>query len=331
MKSYLLILISLIFLIPFSGCKKKSFDPSGKSREDFIGNWKGSISTFKNNQLLKESGTVSIYADATTKALSGILFMKATNVFHEFQFVNGTLYFKVINNDPGNPICQNWSLEGYAVFSSETTLDIRITGNECGQLGSEYVNWAGILVQDQVSPDSVKYNHFAKTGNSWTYKVTLKSGDSCQVVKQISQETVTYLFSGSAAQTCGWTGQNNTFKWNVSPTGFSIVNDSTLSIKPFLFPINAKQGVVYRNYINNDTTTVTLLDTNVLVTTLAGNFTCVRFRYTEPVYADTSKTTKISRTAYLWINNRYGVIKHEVVNPVDSTDVQLQILTTKSF
>jgi hypothetical protein len=328
MKNHLLILLCSIFLISGAGCKKKSFDPTTKSQEDFIGTWKGGISTFKNNQLLKEYGTMVIYPNGTNSMLSGILFMTETSVFHEFQFVDGTLYFKVDNNDPENPTCQNWSLGGFAEFSEEGKLDITITGNECGQHGNEFVNWVGSMSQYPVSQDSLKYFNFAKTGNSWTYTVTLKDGTSCQVQKQISSVSSSYIFNGAISQTCGWSGQTRQFNWNVNPAGFSIINDSSLSIKPIAFPINAKPGVVYSTFLNNDTITVTLLDTNYLVTTPAGDFTCFRYRYTEPDYADSLKVTK---TAYLWLNNRYGIIKQEVVNPVDSTDIQLQVLSSKSF
>ena len=328
MKSYLLILISAIFLISFSGCKKKSFDPTGKTIEDFIGTWKGNISTFKNNQLLKEYGTMVIYPDAGGKLLSGILFMKETSVFHSFQFVKGTLYFKVVNNDPVNVMCQNWSLGGYAVFSDEGKIDIRITGNECGQLGDEFINWLGTMASVQVPADSVKYFNFAKTGNSWSYKVTLKNGDSCQVQKLVNNVTASYQFSGATTQTCGWAGQNRSFNWIVSPSEFSVVNDSTLSEKPCTFPINAKPGVVYNSYVNSDTLTVTLLDTTAVITTPAGSYSCFRFRYTGPVH---TCTVKYTRTAYLWLNNRYGVVRQEVLNPPDSTDVHIQELSSKNF
>jgi hypothetical protein len=328
MKNYLLILVSIIFLIPFAGCKKKSFDPASKSSEDFIGTWKGNISTFKNNKLLKEYGTMVIYPDAGNNSLSGILFMNETSVFHEFQFVDGTLYFNVVNNDPENPSCQNWSLGGYAAFTAESEIDIHIAGNECGPYGSEYVNWAGSMTPTEVSPDSLPYYNFAKSGNSWTYKITLKNSDTCQVQKQISQVSSNYLFSGAINETCGWSGQNISFKWDVTPASFSIINDTTISIQPVAFPINAKPGVVYSSYIRNDTTTVTLLDTNQLITSPAGNFTCKLFRYTEPVYTDMVKSTK---TAYLWLHTRYGIIRQEVINPVHPTDIQLQELLSINF
>jgi hypothetical protein len=119
-----------------------------------------------------------------------------------------------------------------------------------------------------------------------------------------------------------------TFRWGVSPSEYSILIDSTLCEKSFTFPINAKPGVVYRRIVNSDTTTVTLLDTNFVLPTPAGTFTCFRYRYTEPVYSGVTKTT---RTSYLWLNNKYGVVKHEVLNPLEADDILVQVLTAKNF
>ena len=86
--------------------------------------------------------------------------------------------------------------------------------------------------------------------------------------------------------------------------------------------------MVYSTVLHYDTTTVTLIDTNILVITPAGNFYCNRFKYTEPGLSGDSSFTK---TSWLWLNNRYGVIKQEVVNPVDSTGIKTQVLSTKNF
>ncbi len=323
-----LIIIIAVILIPFAGCKKKSsFDPTVKGQSDFIGTWRGSISTFKNNKLLKETGDIVIYRESPDY-LSGIIFMTDIHVFHEFQFVNGTLYFKVTNNDPSNPNCQTWNLGGYAVFSEAGKIQVRISGNECGAFGSEYVDWSGILAQKQVSADSIRYNCFAKTGNSWTYKTTLKNGDSCQVQKQINTNPTNNGYLGVSTQTCGWAWAARTLKWNVSPSTFSILNDSALSLRAFSFPIDAKINVVYSSYLQTDTTTVTMVDTNVMVTTGAGNLKCNRFRYTEHVVSGDSTYTRI---AWLWLNNQFGVIRQEVQNPADSTSVKTQVLSTKNF
>jgi hypothetical protein len=328
MKKYLLVLICAVFLIPFAGCKKKSFDPTVKSRTDFTGNWQGIISTFKNNQLLKESGTIVIYPDATGGTMSGVIFMAETYVMHEFQFVDGTLYFNIENSDPGNPECQNWSLGGFMTFVADNEVEIHITGNECGAIGNEFVNWVGNIRPAQVPADSVKYFNFAKSGNSWTYQTFLKNGDSCQLQKSVNEVPSTYQFNGTTSQTCGWPGQNIIFKWNVTPAAFNSVIDSTISDKPLALNIDAKPGVTYNTYINNDTSTVVLLDTNYVLSTPAGTFNCLRYKFTEPVYTGVQKTI---RTSYLWLDNRYGIIKLEVMNPLDSTDVQLQVLSAKNF
>jgi hypothetical protein len=328
MKRSLLLLFIAIAAFSFQGCKKDSFDPTSIPQEAFIGTWKGSISTFKNNQLLKQDGTVVFYPDATSGMLSGILFMDETSVFHEFQFVNGTMYFNVENNNPTDPFCQNWSLGGFAVFAAAGEMDIHITGNECGQLGDEFVNWRGTLTASVVPADSIQYFNFAKNGNSWTYKTYLKNGDSCQLQKQVSQVAAGDLFKGTSSQTCGWPGQNIIFSWKVSPSVFSIQYDSTLSVNPVTFPINAQTGVVYRTFQNKDTIAVILVDTNLAILTTAGSFRCVKYKYTEPVYVN---AVKINRTSYLWLDNRFGIVRQEVANPIDSTDVQLQVLSAKNF
>ncbi len=328
LKNYLLILISVICIIPFSGCTKKSFDPTTKSREDFIGTWQGSVSTFKNNKFVKEYGTIVMYPDETGNALSGIFFLKANSIFHEFQFVNGTLYFKVVNSDPANLLCQNWNLGGYAIFTSENTIEVNISGNECGQVGEEYIEWSGSVLKTVVASDSVEYYNFGKNGNTWTYQVTLWDGSSCQVERKIDQVSSGYLFSGPVSQTCNWTGQNLTFKWEVAPDNFSNVNDTLLSNRPFSLPINAKPGVVYSTYVKHDTITLTLLDTNLLISTPAGSFKCAVFRYSEPVYPNKFKVNRIS---YFWINNLAGIVRHRVENPVYVTDVSVEELISKNF
>jgi hypothetical protein len=327
MKKYILIFLFPMFIFLFQGCSKDSFDPAAQSQDSFIGTWKGTITTFKNNKQLIEYSTIDIYPDAGGQNLSGIIFMQETYVFHEFQFNNGSLYFNVENNDPDNPFCQSWNLSGYAIFSNENEIEVHITGNECGDLGGEFINWSGTLSSAEVVADSIRYYDFAKNGNSWSYAVTLKNGTACQIQKQISSVPSVYVFGGTYTQSCGWNGQNPVFTWEVTPDHFSIVSDSTLCNVPFKLAINAKKGVVYSSYNKNDTTTITLLDT-VSVSTPAGNFTCTRFRYTEPVYSGTQKTTV---TSYLWLNNRYGIIMQEVVNPVHDTDIQAQVLASKSF
>jgi len=328
MTRYLLIIMLTAFVFSFSGCKKKSgFDPMSKGASDFVGTWQGAMTTFKNNKLLKVNSDVMFYRISADN-LDGIVFMNQSLVFHEFQFLNGTLYFRVECNDPQNSTCQAWNLSGYAIFAEATKINIRISGNECGPFGSEYVEWNGTLVKTQVPADSLPYNYFGKATNTWTYKTSLKQGDTCQVQKQIMINPAYYQFEGASSQTCGLSWALQPFKWNISPAQFTINNDTTLCLHPFTFSVNAKAGVVYSTILYNDTTTVTLVDTNLTVTTPAGSFLCRRFKYTEPVGLGASR---ITRTAWLWLNYKYGIIRQEVVNPVDSTDLKTQELISKTF
>ncbi|HPS61753.1 MAG TPA: hypothetical protein PLK82_01765 [Bacteroidales bacterium] len=327
MKKYFLIAIGLLMLIPFAGCKKKGFDPASKTLQDFIGTWEGSITTFKENKLLKESGTVVIYSDPGGSTLSGIFFMKETRVFHEFQFVDGTFYFNVENNDPENPFCQRWSLSGFAVFSAEGKIDIRLTGNECGDIGGEFVNWTGTLNTRQVQTDSIRYYNFGGNNRKWGYKITLDDADSCTLEKTILSGGMDYYFAGMNVQTCNWTGMS-AIKWTVTPAMFTIQLDSSVADKPVSFPISAKFGVTYHSYLAPDTVTVKKVDTAAIVVTPAGTFTCAKFEITEPVYRSNVKNI---RTSWFWINNRAGIVRYEVANPVSPTDIGVMVLKEKNF
>lgn len=327
MKLFRYILGAAILTGFLAGCSKDSFDPASKSRQDFEGTWTGSISTFKNNKLLKETGTVVIYPDAGGTSMAGILFMKEINLFREFQFQDGTLYFNVENHEPDNILCQNWSLGGFAVFTADDEIEIHITGNECGYQGSEFVNWVGTLRKTEIHADSLKTFHFAQTGRTWTYQVMQTNGDSCQVTRQITQTSGTHGFTGTIGNTCSWPGTIG-LRWTVTPAEFTIQNDSTILQHPLRMPVNAVPGVVYRTLAGSDTLTMTLVDTLQVMSTPAGNFPCWLYRYTEPF---TSGSQTETRTANIWVSSRYGIIRQEVVNGINPTDSKLQVLTAKNF
>ena len=328
MKNKTIILFSFLILFA-SGCKKKSFDPASKSQQDFTGTWTGQLTTFKDNKLTKESCNILIFPEEGEKLLGGIIYLSETRAFREFQFQNGTLYFRVFNTDPTNPNCQNWNLSGYASFIDESTLDLRISGNECGNIGSEYVDWSGSLVQSPVAKDSLPCFTFAKPSNNWTYEVYKENGDSCQIQKLLAIKTGDYQFTGEATHSCDWANPNIPVKWNVSPAEFYIKDDATISKLPISIPIYAKQGAVYPTYTDTDTVTVTLLYSNQMVNTVAGNFACRQFRFTETMNDTTG--LRLTRTTYLWLHEHYGIIKHLVIAPVYKTDIKLQTLKAKNF
>jgi hypothetical protein len=328
MKNQLILLFSALILLG-TGCKKKSFDPTAMSQQDFIGTWTGQLTTFKNNKLTKEHGNILIFPEEGGTLLGGIIYLSETRAFREFQFQNGTLYFRVFNTDPTSPTCQNWNLSGYASFLDETTLDIRISGNECGSIGSEYVDWSGSMNRSSAVKDSLPCFTFAKTSNNWTYEVYKDNGDSCQVQKLLAQKTGDYQFTGESTHSCGWANQNIPVKWNVSPAEFFIKEDATISSLPITIPIYAKQGVVYPSYFNSDTVTLTLLYSNQTVNTAIGNFNCNQYRFTETITDTTGQ--RLNRMTYLWVEYHYGIIKHLVIDPVYKTDIKLQLLKAKNF
>ena len=99
MKKYPTLLLLSILILLTAGCKKKSFDPTSKSPSDFIGTWEGTLTTFKNNTLMKETGNFLIYPEEGGTLLGGIIYLSETRVFKQFQFANGTLYFRVYNTN----------------------------------------------------------------------------------------------------------------------------------------------------------------------------------------------------------------------------------------
>ena len=318
----------LVVILIITGCKKDSFDPSSVGLSDFSGTWSGTLTTFKNNKLMKEQGLFLIYPAEGGASMEAIIYARDTRVFRQFQFQGGTLYFKVVNPDPANPTCQNWNLGGYVSFADEKTLSIRISGNECGLIGSEFVDWSGSLVKSSATMDSLPCFTFAKTGNNWSYVVTKATGDTCELQKLIGSKSGSYYFGGESTHSCGWPMQNIPLKWTVSPSEFTIREDLSLTRHEIYIPVYAKYGVTYRSYPYPDTVTLTLTDTNLYITTVAGNFFCNKYRYTESSVINNVRNTRISD---IWLDHHNGIIRQEVTSPNDTSDIIRQVLKTKSF
>jgi hypothetical protein len=270
-----------------------------------------------------------IFPEEGGATLGGIIYLSETRVFKEFQFEHGTLYFRVLNTDPTNPSCQNWNLSGYVSFLDENTLDMRISGNECGFVGSEYVDWGGSLTKKPSGQDSLYYFSFGKSGNQWVYKVIKKNTDSCQLTKLLAVKSGNYIFTGETTHGCNWPSQNIPLNWSISPAAFTVENDVTLSAHPVTIPVYAKKGAIYPTVINSDTVTVTLLNTNQLITNAAGSFYCSQFQFTEPVLDTTGQ--RYQRITQIWLHQRQGIILQQVLNPARNTDPESMMLVSKNF
>jgi hypothetical protein len=327
MKRLFLLLITALMIILCGGCKKcDCFDSSKYVQGDFIGTWKGTISTFKDNKQVKKTGEVIIYQAAN--GLEGIINMEGVYRITGLQFNNGFWYFDVVCSDTLNPECYNWSLSGFAVFSEAEHIDFHIAGNECGTLGKQYVNWEGTLAMYSDLPDPALYYSFGKQGNTWNYLINKKSTDTCMLQQKITEAPSDRLFNGSVSNSCGWPWQHKLFYWYLDPVMYTMYDESGNGAVAASFPIDVTPGQVYSYIHGNDTTQVTLVARYQEVTVPAGKYICTKYRIVEP--ADSVKSG--TKTDYfLWINNQFGIIKKEVTTPSGPNDILTQILLNKSF
>jgi len=329
MKRLLFSSFFLALLVAFAGCKKcNCFDSSLFGRTDFTGTWKGTITAFKNNQRIVKSGELVLYPVNNGASLGGIMIFEETSRLVEVQLNNGQWYFTVICSDTLNPQCSNWSLTGFAAFSDEQQIEINIAGNECGPSGKQFVSYEGTLSKYNDVPDPSAYFSFAKAGNIWGYKTTLNSTDTCSLNYQMGNLNPSGIFEGNVTNNCGWPWQYKSFYWYVDPAMFSVMADATSGSVIARFPIDMPTGTTYTYYYAGDTTNITLEARDVNVTLPLGNFNCIKFRQ-----ESTSPWVKGGglKTSYIWINNQFGIVKQEFTNPVDSTDMVMQVLSSKNF
>lgn len=329
MNRFLFFVSALFLIIHFSGCKKcDCFDSAKYGPNDFIGTWKGSISTFKENKPIKKSGEVIIYSAGGGSNLVGIINMDGVNRIIGTQFNNGFWYFDVICSDTLNPECSNWNLTGFAVFSGELHVDLHIAGNECGKLGKQFVSWEGALDKYSDTPDSAVYYNFGKQGSTWDYIINKKNTDTCILQQKITDIPSAGLFDGTVTNNCGWPWQHKFFHWYLDPVMYSIYDESGSGAIVASFPIDVTPGRVYTYIHGSDTTQVMLVSRYDEVTVPAGKFNCSKYQIIES--ADTA-LTDTKTTYFLWLSNQYGIIKKEVSNPVGPDDISTQILLSKNF
>jgi len=329
MNRFIFFVFALVFVFYLSGCKKcDCFDSAKFGPNDFIGTWKGSISTFKDNKTVKKSGEIVIYSSGGGSNLAGIINMDGVNRIVGTQFNNGFWYFDVICNDTLNPECNKWDLTGFAVFTGDLHIDFNMAGNECGKLGKQFVSWEGGLDKYSDIPDSATYYNFGKQGNTWTYIIIKKSTDTCILEQKITDLPSAGLFNGTVSNSCGWQWQNKLFYWYLDPVMFSINDGSGSGFVITSFPIDVAAGRNYSYIHGSDTTQVMLVSRDEQLTVPAGKFNCTKFKIIET--ADTTRA-ETKTTYFLWLNNQYGIIKKEVSNPIGPNDISTQVLLSKNF
>jgi hypothetical protein len=320
--------LAIALIVLFSaGCKKDTpYYPSQATLDDFSGTWTGSLTAFKNNQVITKEGSILLYFPAGSDRLEGIMILDQIFALTEIQMRNGIYYFQVLNPDTANPFCQNWNLSGFGELSSADKMHVIITGKECGNAGEEWVNYEGDFVLSSPTPDSTRYYSFAGMNRHWTYSVLTLGGDSCQMDYDLTAATGS-IYTGIVSNTCSLPWGSMPLNWDVTPMHFLVLSDQGGSEVQYAFHIDQELNVPYHYYPADDTNIVTLLGVDS-VYVQAGGFICSRFRLERRIHTDS--TYYIDKGVFC-LSNSFGLIKYQATLLNDTNDIVLQELVQKNF
>lgn len=325
--SIICIIILLLAALDFTGCKKSKFDSTKASKSDFVGTWQGSISTFRHNQTEIKTGNLLIFFTASQYSLTGLLILDETNIIQMTQFNTGTFYFSAICNDPENVQCQNWSLAGFAKLEEQGRMNLYISGNICGPLGDQFVDYSGTMTQISPNPDSSALYTFARAGRQWKYKVTFVNNDTCEVQDILTSAGPPEIYQDQNLNSCGWQPPSYSAYWYASPLYFQYIYSPDPSTVIANFPIDALVNM-QRIYINDpDTTYMTLVTESENVSSPAGTFNCRKFRMECRVHSAGNHLV----SGYYWLNKQYGIIRYEPLITTQLTDISKKELLSKNF
>jgi hypothetical protein len=242
-------------------------------------------------------------------------------------FKNGIYYFKLTANDTVNPLCLNWNLAGFAKLSAHNEMELNLAGNECGEPGDEFVKWEGNMIRVSELIDESACYSFAKTGNKWEYRECLATGDTVNTRLEIMNEVSQGVYQGNTSVRAGSQVQNNSFTWSVTPGKFNIDNDGSGDTFNGLFRLDAPLARPYTCISGNDTLKMTLMATNQEVDLACGIFRAVKFKQ-EVISTLPGADTRIT---LIWLVNRIGIIRTQVLESDGSTVVSLKELVSKNF
>lgn len=311
-----------------STCKKETgFDSSTVTLDQMKGTWRGRITTMKSTEVVEKNGDVSFYLNPTGNLLDGIFDLGQVNFLKGFMFQNGTIYFNLVLSDTTNPLCSDWNLSGYAFLQEPNLMVIRIAGRECGKQGKQFVTYEGNLILINPEMDPSIYFSFAAVGRSWTYETRLFSGATCLVQQDITEETSPYLFTYKEINSCGWTYGTRHFKRFVDPFRFSEMDGNSSTEIQYSFFLDAVKNKTYQFIDNEDTTSLTLLDTKVQVDVPAGSFKCNKYWIDSRRYV----SGYVKTTGVLFLNKQYGFIKVIYNEPNDTLDIRDMSLLYMNF
>lgn len=323
---HLLALMLLLFIA--AGCEKDTKNHLEAERGDFTGSWQGELVSYSYGQKVVQKYEWMVFTDPVSGQLSGLLTMYETNRLEELQFSDGVWYFRVVNSDSLNPECREWSFSGYAKFIEEGVISFNLAGNKCGPIGDQFVEWGGTMqkVSDGLDPD----NHFSfiNPGNGWQYAITKVNDDTCSMGYQIEDHPETGIYTGTMSNGCGWNWTEKHFSWQVDPGRFSVLPDPANKIPLTVFTLDMATEKLYTFKNGVEVSITSLLKRHELVEVPAGQFICNKYQVETAAEGDGMGAVMVS---YYWIDNRYGIIKREVLNPPDSNAIKTQLLVSKNF
>ncbi|MBE0648231.1 MAG: hypothetical protein IH596_10655 [Bacteroidales bacterium] len=324
----LLFLCLVLFILPEQACKKETaYDSSAVTLNQLKGTWRGRMTTFKNNTLIEKNGDITLFSNTAGDLLDGIFELGQINFLEGFMFQDGILYFNLILSDSTNPQCSNWSLGGFVFLQEDNVMIIRMAGNECGPMGKQFITYEGSLILVNPNMDPSAYFSFAQNGRTWTYETQLYNGTSCEVQQTIGAAASSYLYTVTETNNCGWPQTQKQFNWLVEPFRLSVMDGTSETDILYSFYLDAVVNKTYRFISGDDTTYLTLTNTDVPVNVTAGSYTCGKYSIDSRMHSSGDITTK----GTIYLSKQYGFIKMDYSAPSDSSNIQSQVLSTVLF
>jgi hypothetical protein len=325
-------------LLFFAGCKKDDgFKSENATFDDYTGTWRGTITTFKDNERRTQDGSLMIYRTGQGDHLAAILNMSYENMNHvlinhinlgvETKFNNGIWYFLLVPDDTVDVACQNWSLAGFTSLTAHGHMEINLAGNECGEIGDQFVAWSGSMIRISEELDGSACYSFGKKGNKWNYRDVLMNGDTVSCEMQITNDVTNFQCSGVSSTQSGSQVITSNFTWTADPSRYITADDAAGNRITGVFRQDALAGMPYLWTNGTDSLRMTLLKKQDTVYLSCGMFMACKFK----VEAFAHSAGLESKTSMVWVLNQKGILRIESAQGKESTDIRERVLVSTNF
>jgi len=323
MKNIIIFFTAILFLLlSFSGCKKSSDNKTNTTtdaRDKYLGTWQGLVSDSLKST--SDTLTVALLKQSDNNLVEGyVTFRKNVYKIIEKLLADGIFSFTVINYDPN---CTSYNLTFIITLDNSGNLIISFTGFYCNGL---QINTTGIIGKINPQADLSHILTFARTGHSWTWRVTNFDNSTCSFTYTMGKDYQTGVFKFNQTNTCDWQTMPPIGYWYTTPQEWADMTDSIVAHRYTNFRTDAKVGTVYMTVIGQDSVVNTVESLDDLVTIDNQSYHCVRihtYQFHAPSYHANGKA---------WINYQYGFIKFENLDTSGpSSAVHYEELISKNF